>query len=203
MPPRVYIPVTVHDDAPAAPRSPRGLGAVVRAGLISEEDGPPEWREKIFACWWYRWSSFAYCIAGGLLVVRPVNRYARPCCFLFPFRAMGALIFVNGLLSYMADTHTFGRPSKWRAADSYVATFNTLLQFVLIVLQLVGPMSFPRDMVTVFTASLLIAIACKRRAVLCGSQPELGYGRWRGIATPSRRRSYGNTSRRWRGAPEI
>ena len=47
----------------------------------------------------------------------------------------------------------------------YVATFNTLLQFVLIVLQIIGPMSFPRDMVTVFTASLLIAIGCKRRAV--------------------------------------
>jgi hypothetical protein len=27
--------------------------------------------------------------------------------------------------------------------------------------------------------------------------------RWRGIATPSRRRSYGSTSRRWLGAPEI
>ena len=164
MPPRVYIPVTVHDES-ERPRSPRGLGAVVRAGLISEDDGPPEWREKIFACWWYRWSSFAYCVAGGLLVVRPVNRYAEPCCGAFPFRAMGALIFVNGLLSYMADTHTFGRPSKWRVADSYVATFNTLLQFILIVLQVLGPMSFPRDMVTVFTASLLIAIWCKRKAV--------------------------------------
>jgi len=27
--------------------------------------------------------------------------------------------------------------------------------------------------------------------------------RWRGIATPSHRRSYGSTSRRWRGTPEI
>ena len=166
MPPRVYIPLSVHDVEPAAPRSPRGLGAVVRAGLMSEDDGPPEWREKIFgSAWWYRWSSFAYCLAGGLLVVRPVNRYAEPCCGAFPFRAMGALIFLNGILSYMADTHTFGYPSAWRAADSYVATFNTILQFVLILLQIIGPMSFPRDMVTVFTASLLIAIWCKRRAV--------------------------------------
>ena len=167
MPPRVYIPVTVHDNAPTAPRSPRGLGAVVRFGLISADDGPPEWREKIYACWWYRWSSFAYCVAGGLVVVRPapLYRHAQPCCFLFPFRSMGALIFLNGLLSYMADTHTFGYPSAWRTADSYVATFNTLLQFILIILQVIGPMSFPRDMVTVFTASLLIAIGCKRRAV--------------------------------------
>jgi len=165
MPPRVYIPVTVHDAPAEAPRSPRGLGAIVRAGLISEDDGPPEWREHMR--WWYRWSSFAYCIAGGLLFVRsePMYRHAQPCCFLFPFRSMGALIFLNGLLSYMADTHTFGYPSAWRTADSYVATFNTLLQFILIILQVIGPMSFPRDMVTVFTASLLIAIGCKRRAV--------------------------------------
>ena len=167
MPPRVYIPVTVHDNAPTAPRSPRGLGAVVRFGLISADDGPPEWREKIYACWWYRWSSFAYCVAGGLVVVRPapLYRHAQPCCFLFPFRSMGALIFLNGLLSYMADTHTFGYPSAWRAADSYVATFNTLLQFILVLLQLLGPMSFPRDTMTVFTTSLLIAIWCKRKAV--------------------------------------
>ena len=167
MPPRVYIPVTVHDES-ERPRSPRGLGAVVRAGLMSEDDGPPEWREKIFgSAWWYRWSSFAYCVAGGLLVIRPapMYRHAQPCCGVFPFRSMGALIFLNGLLSYMADTHTFGYPSAWRAADSYVATFNTILQFVLILLQIIGPMSFPRKMVAVFTTSLLIAIWCKRRAV--------------------------------------
>ena len=164
MPPRVYIPVTVHDES-ERPRSPRGLGAVVRFGLISADDGPPEWREHMR--WWYRWSSFAYCIAGGLLVIRPapMYRHAQPCCFLFPFRSMGALIFLNGLLSYMADTHTFGYPSAWRTADSYVATFNTILQFVLILLQIIGPMSFPRDMVTVFATSLLVAIWCKRRAV--------------------------------------
>ena len=44
MPPRVYIPVTVHDES-ERPRSPRGLGAVVHAGLMSADDGPPEWRE--------------------------------------------------------------------------------------------------------------------------------------------------------------
>ena len=30
--------------------------------------------------------------------------------------------------------------------------------------QVLGPMSFPRDMVCVFTASLLLALYCKRRA---------------------------------------
>ena len=36
---------------------------------------------------------------------------------------------------------------------------------MLVLLQLLGLMSFPHDMVTVFTASLLLAIWCKRRAV--------------------------------------
>ena len=96
MPPRVYIPLSVHDVEPAAPRSPRGLGAVVSVGLMSADDGPPEWREHMR--WWYRWSSFAYCVAGGLLVVRPIApMYAQPCCVAFPFRAMGALILLCGL----------------------------------------------------------------------------------------------------------
>ena len=83
----------------------------------------------------------------------------------FPIPLDGRADLLNGLLSYMADTHTFGYPSAWRAADSYVATFNTLLQFILVLLQVLGPMSFPRKMVAVFTTSLLVAIWCKRRAV--------------------------------------
>ena len=81
MPPRVYIPVTVHDES-ERPRSPRGLGAVVSAGLMSADDGPPEWREKIFgSAWWYRWSSFSYCGAGAMILLRPepMYRHAEPC----------------------------------------------------------------------------------------------------------------------------
>ena len=86
------------------------------------------------------------------------------CCAAFPFRAMGGAIVLNGLLSYMGDTHTWGRPSCWKWADILLATTNTALQFVLVLLHMLGPMSFPRDMVGVFTASLLLALYCKRRA---------------------------------------
>ena len=65
---------------------------------------------------------------------------------------MGAAIVLNGLLSYMGDTHTWGRPSCWKTADILLATTNTALQFVLVLLHVLGPMSFPRDMVCVFTA---------------------------------------------------
>ena len=86
------------------------------------------------------------------------------CCAAFPFRTMGAAIVLNGLLSYMGDTQTWGRPSCWKTADILLATTNTALQFVLVLLHVLGPMSFPRDMVCVFTASLLLALYCKRRA---------------------------------------
>ena len=77
---------------------------------------------------------------------------------------MGGAIVLNGLLSYMGDTQTWGRPSCWKTADILLATTNTALQFVLVLLHTLGPMSFPRDMVCVFTASLLLALYCKRRA---------------------------------------
>jgi len=129
--------------------------------------GPPEWAEAIFGyAWWYRWSSFSYCGAGAMLVLRPepMYRHAQPCCAAFPFRTMGGAIVLNGLLSYMGDTHTWGRPSCWKSADVLFATANTALQFVLVLLHLLGPMTFPRNMVGVFTTSLLLAVYCKRRA---------------------------------------
>jgi len=110
--------------------------------------GPPEWAEAIFGyAWWYRWSSFSYCGAGAMLVLRPepMYRHAQPCCAAFPFRTMGGAIVLNGLLSYMGDTHTWGRPSCWKSADVLFATANTALQFVLVLLHLLGPMTFPRD----------------------------------------------------------
>jgi len=152
----------------------------------SEEDiEPPEWRDHIFSsAWWYRWSSFTYCVAGGMLVVRPapMYRHAQPCCggpHGFPFRTMGAFIFVNGLLSYMGDTYTWGHASCWKTADVLAATTNTLLQFALVLLHVLGPMSFPRDMVSVFTVSLVAAVVCKRRAALALQRRDRdAYLRW-------------------------
>lgn len=92
---------------------------------------PLEWSEKIFgSAWWYRWSSFTYCGVGAMLVLRPepMYRHAQPCCAAFPFRSMGFAIFVNGLLSYMGDTYTWGRASCWKTADVCFAVTNTVLQ---------------------------------------------------------------------------
>ena len=52
-------------------------------------------------------------------------------------------------------------------------------QFVLVLLQTLGPMSFPHDMVGVFTASLLLAVYCKRRAAMAfAAQQRDAYMRW-------------------------
>ena len=50
---------------------------------------------------------------------------------------------------------------------------------MLVLLQLLGPMSFPRDMVAVFTSSLLLALWCKRRAVAALERRDCdAYLRW-------------------------
>ena len=72
-----YVPLDEVNEAADSP--PACLGAVVQGGCMSGEDdgGPPEWRARIYgSAWWYRWSSFAYCVAGGMLVVRPAPRSA-------------------------------------------------------------------------------------------------------------------------------
>ena len=52
-------------------------------------------------------------------------------------------------------------------------------QFVLVLLQMLGPMSFPRNMVSVFTVSLLVAVFCKRRAAAALANRERdAYLRW-------------------------
>ena len=50
---------------------------------------------------------------------------------------------------------------------------------MLVLLQTLGPMSFPHDMVGVFTASLLLAVYCKRRAAMAfAAQQRDAYMRW-------------------------
>ena len=55
--------------------SPNPLEVVlVRLGfssVASTETESPEWRAAVDNSWWYQMSSFAYCGAGGLLLLRP------------------------------------------------------------------------------------------------------------------------------------
>ena len=151
-------------------------GLLARLGFEPGSDEPPEWRPADEQSRAYCASCFAYCAAGGLLLLRPepLERHMS-----FPWRPMGLMIFANGFFSYMADVECWGRPSSWKAVDRLVATTNTLLQFALVLLHLLGPMSFPRDMVSVFTVSLLVAVACKRRAALALQRRDRdAYLRW-------------------------
>ena len=131
---------------------------VVRAGLISEDDGPPEWREHMR--WWYRWSSFAYCLAGGLLLRRPARpdvpaRAALLRRLPVPLHGRADLFERSPVAIWPTRTPFNYLRFRMAAGRLYVATFNTILQFVLSTARGLGPMSFPRDMVAVFTTSIL------------------------------------------------
>merc|ERR1712032_520589 len=136
--------------------------SVLHAGLV-----PAEWRSRIDRTWWYRVSSFTYCVAGGFTAVRPepLYYYARSGCPWFPFRTMGVGIALNGLISYMSDVVMWGKQSWWKHADVMLATINTVVQVLIMLLQICGVVSFPTVPATLHAISICVAIYCKRRAV--------------------------------------
>lgn len=80
----VPLPLTTGEDPAASPdASDSAIMACFRPHPPDEKQGPPEWAETIFgSAWWYRWSSFSYCGAGAMILLRPepMYRHAEPCC---------------------------------------------------------------------------------------------------------------------------
>jgi len=56
-------------------------GAVFCLGLMGPPFPSTEWVAKIQGVWWYRVSSFAYCIPGSLAAVRPEPLMEYVSCF--------------------------------------------------------------------------------------------------------------------------
>jgi hypothetical protein len=137
-------------------------GCLSRIGLSSEASEVPEWKVAVDDSLWYTASCFAYSLAGGLLLLRPepLERHMP----IFPWRLAGLAIFSNGFFSYMSDVETWGRPSAWKAADTLLATVNSLLQISIVVLASLGHATFPPEPVGVLGASIAIALVCKWRS---------------------------------------
>lgn len=80
----VPLPLTTGEDPASSPdASDSAIMACFRPHPPDEKQGPPEWAETIFgSAWWYRWSSFSYCGAGAMILLRPepMYRHAEPCC---------------------------------------------------------------------------------------------------------------------------
>merc|ERR1711920_265370 len=114
--------------------------------LLHAGHAPAEWQSRINRSWWYRISSFSYCVAGGLAAVRPepLYYYAKSDCPWFPFRMMGIGIALNGLISYMSDVVMWdAAKSCWKQVDVLLATSNTLVQVLIMLLYMCGLMSSP------------------------------------------------------------
>jgi hypothetical protein len=75
----VPLPLTTGEEPSS---SGSAIPACFRPHPPDEKEGPPEWAETIFgSAWWYRWSSFSYCGAGAMILLRPepMYRHAEPC----------------------------------------------------------------------------------------------------------------------------
>jgi hypothetical protein len=136
------------------------------------------WKHDVNCAWWYRVSSFTYCAAGSPVVWKPeiLARYVQhSCCRVaWPFRVMGICIMLNGVFSYMGDVVTFGRQSAWQRLDVTLAITNTVVQIMLVLAQCWGFFAMPIVPSSALGIGLLVALACKRRAVLAIAREDCG-----------------------------
>lgn len=142
-------------------------GGLSRCGFSHDGGEPAEWKEAIDGAFWYQLSCFAYCVAGGLTLLRPepLERHLP----VFPWRVCGLSVVTNGFFSYMSDVETWGRPSRWKSADRVLATCNTLLQLFLVVLSwsrqaYTGVATFPAPAIAALSTGVGVALVCKHRA---------------------------------------
>ena len=149
-------------DEPATARH-RTCSVLERLGFQTSGSEPSEWREQMEATWWYWVSPFAYCLAGGLLALRPEPlERGLP---LFPWRCTALSVVSNGFLSYMADVESFGcrGPNRWKAVDRVFATTNTLLMCVVVLLSVRGHSHFAPRSVTCLGSGVVAGLFCKLR----------------------------------------
>ncbi len=157
------------------------LNALRKRSALHGPAAPRDWRQQVDDAWWYRVSCFSYCVAGSLAAVRPepLARYGAPCCPSFPFRAMGIAITLNGFASYMGDVVTLAQESYWKHIDVLLATINSVVQICIATLSLAGEMSFPAQAGWTLSASIIVALYCKRRSVLATRDRDCdAYLRW-------------------------
>ena len=120
---------------------------------------PREWKPAVDMSTTYQASCFTYCAAGGLLLLRPdpVELHLP----MFPWRTTGLLVVANGFISFMADVVTWGERSAWKIADILIASTNTCLQALIVVLSAAGFSSFPYPPVVALAVGLLLSLASR------------------------------------------
>ena len=119
-----------------------------------------EWQHNINSSYLYQISSFMYCLAGGLLLLKPepLERGLS----IFPWRITGLCVFFNGFCSYMADTITWSQPkSIWKKIDILIATLNVLLQIAIVILSIAGFSTFTFNPVICLGISIIAGILFK------------------------------------------
>lgn len=68
---------------------------------------------------------------------------------------------LQGVLSYMADVHTWGRHSAWKLADGAGACVTMAVALLVILGQITGWTTFPAIPGAFFTMCVLASVWCK------------------------------------------
>ena len=99
---------------------------------------PLEWRRDALQSRWYTHSCASYSLAGLLLLWMCLSGRGDSLPSLWSslsqrgsieaYTVLSLLLVLNGILSYMADVHTFGRKSVWKDADVVCSTVNLVVQ---------------------------------------------------------------------------
>ena len=147
-------------------------------GLLAGVPEDPSWKVCIDASWAYQVSCFMYCLAGGLLLLRPEPLERR--LQVYPWRFVGLSVYFNGFCSYMADAVTWGQPqSIWKKIDVAFASTNTLLQIVIVILCLMGMASFPPAPVACLGVGIFSGLFFKQRGAEAQREHDCtAYLRW-------------------------
>ena len=149
-----YLPLS---QASTAEPSPNVLDRALKAlGFAPESDEPPEWRADVSDAPVYMASCFAYCAAGGLLLLHPepLERHMA-----FPWRLMGLMVFANGFFVH-GGRRDVGRIEKaadrlrqqqHSPADCHRGSRH-------------GHASFPVESVALLFTGVATGLVCKHRA---------------------------------------
>ena len=158
----VSVTIPAHMKSDARRRDPfckplHAVGALVEE-LVQPE--PAHWRAVL--PWWYKLSSIIYTLLGAVILIM-LPTLAQFGAW-FPWWFMGGQLLLQGVLSYMADTYTFGRRSRWKVADAGGALFVFFTCICVVIFTFAGLLTYPTVPLLTFIFSLLAGAYSKYRS---------------------------------------
>lgn len=136
---------------------------VSKRAFLGQTLQPTAWRGRAKADFFYVMSCLTPAFMG-LEVHQSQPRLILTCPF-FSWETLKFTLLLQGVLSYQGDVETFGRASKWKAADVWLATFHTIIFISFAIFPFVGLADWPLTVPACQLTAAGLAIYCKKRGV--------------------------------------